>query len=46
MKNYTIYNMNTDEEIGEVKANSIVDAELKACAKYNVGSLEIYALTK
>lgn len=46
MKEYTIYNMYTDEVIGEVKANSITDAEIKASEKYDISSADIYALTK
>ena len=46
MKTYTIYNMNTDEVIGEVKANNVVNAEIKASEKFDIASDEIYALTK
>ena len=46
MKTYNIYDMQTDELIGEVKAYNVDQAEYIACGKYNVGSLEIYALTK
>ena len=46
MKEYNIYNMQTDEYIGTVEANSITSAEYKACGIYNTGANEIYALTK
>ena len=34
MKTYYIYNISNDEYLGEVKANSIVDAEYKACGVF------------
>lgn len=46
MREYNIYNMQTDEVIGTVKAYSVIDAELKAVALYNMGSNELYALSK
>ena len=46
MKTYNIYDMQTDELIGEVKASSIVDAEIKASTIFDRYSNEIYALTK
>ena len=46
MRNYSIYDMNTDELIGMIKAYSVEDAERKACGVYNKGSLEIYALSE
>lgn len=46
MKTYNIYDMQTDELIGEVKAYNVDSAELKAVEIFNKGSLEIYALTK
>ena len=45
MKEYAIYNMNTDEKIGTVKANSVDEAEWKASALFNYHSNEMYALT-
>lgn len=46
MKTYNIYDMQTNELIGEVKAASIIDAEIKASAIFARYSNEIYALTK
>lgn len=46
MKTYYVYDTNTDEYIGYIKATSVVDAEIKASAMYNRGSDEIYALTE
>ena len=47
MREYNIYNMQTDEYIGTVKANSINDAEYKASGIFTeLGSDELYALTK
>lgn len=46
MTTYNIYDMQTDELIGEVEAYNINQAEIIACNKFNKGSLEIYALTK
>lgn len=47
MKTYYIYNQNTDEFIGKLKASSIVDAELKSwdAFEHTVGASEVYALT-
>ena len=45
MKTYYIYDMQTDELIGEIEAGSVAEAERKACKKYNKGALDIYALT-
>lgn len=45
MKTYYIFLSETDEVIGEVLATSVLDAEYKACGLFNVGSLEIYALS-
>ena len=46
MKKYYIYDMNTDEKIGEVMANTVVNAELKFLRESGeYGSDEIYALT-
>ena len=47
MKTYYIYNQNTDEFIGELKANSVIDTELKAWDVFGhtVGASEVYALT-
>lgn len=46
MKTYNIYDMQTNELIGEVTANSILEAEYKACGIFNTGANDIYALTK
>ena len=46
MRTYNIYNMQNNELIGEVKASSVTDAEIKASEEFNIGSLELYALTK
>lgn len=46
MKEFMIYDMQTDEELGTVKAWDVVEAEinfLKDHAEY--GSLDIYALS-
>lgn len=46
MKTYKIYDMNTDEEITEIRAFSVVEAErkfLKNGTEY--GSNDIYALS-
>jgi len=46
MRTYYIYNAEVDhtEYLGEVKANSIIDAELKASKELNT-KCEVYALT-
>lgn len=46
MQTYIIFDYKTDKEIGEIEANGIMEAERKAAEKYNVGSLDIYAITK
>ena len=35
MNKYYIYDFQTDEKLCEIKANSIVDAEVKACVLLN-----------
>lgn len=46
MKTYYIYNFQTDEFICEVRAWSIVDAEIRACKQLNIGSDDVYAFTE
>ncbi|MCM1200254.1 MAG: hypothetical protein NC548_31230 [Lachnospiraceae bacterium] len=46
MKTYYIYNNQTDEFLGEVMAVSIIDAEIKASAKFDVYSDELYAFSE
>ena len=46
MKTYYIYDMQTNEEIGQMRAFSIVDAEVKYCVQFNKGSDDIYALSE
>lgn len=46
MKTYIIYDFQTDEELCEILAWSIVDAEVRACIELNKGSNDIYALSK
>lgn len=45
MKTYYIYDMQTNEKIYEVRAWSVVDAELRAITALNKGSEDIYALS-
>lgn len=45
MKYYDIYDMQTDEKIGQEFAWDIIDAEVKACIHLNKGSNDLYALT-
>lgn len=45
MRTYDIYDMQTDDYIGMIEANSIIDAEIKASEIFNRASDEIYALT-
>lgn len=45
MKYYDIYDMQTDEKIGQEFAWDIIDAEVKACIHLNKGSDDLYALT-
>ena len=45
MKYYDIYDMQTDEKIGQEFAWDIIDAEVKACIHLNKGSDYMYALT-
>jgi len=44
MKIYMIYDMQTDEIIGAVEAENILDAERKASEKFNIASDQLYAL--
>ena len=47
MKTFEIINLNTDEKLGEVKANNVIDAEYKACGIWpEVPSQLIAAFTK
>ena len=46
MKTYNIYDIQTDELIGEVEANDVVSAEIKASEKFDRYSDEIYAFSK
>ena len=45
MKYYDIYDMQTDEKIGQEFAWDIIDAEVKACIHLGKGSDDLYALT-
>ena len=45
MKTYNIYDMQTDELIGQVKAANVDKAEIIASEKFDRYSNEIYALT-
>ena len=45
MKYYDIYDMRTDEKIGQEFAWDIIDAEVKASIHLNKGSDDLYALT-
>ena len=38
--------MQTNEEIGKMRAFSVVDAEVKYCVQFNKGSDDIYALSE
>lgn len=46
MKTYTIYDIQTDEIIGIIKAKNIIDAEVKASEIFNMASDQLYALTE
>lgn len=47
MKKYNIYDMNTDELIGTVRSNTVVNAELRFLRETGeqYASTDIYALT-
>lgn len=44
-KTYNIYNMQTDEFIGQIEATNVISAEIKASEKYDIESDQLYALT-
>lgn len=46
MKTYYIYDFQTDEELCEIRAWSIIDAEVRACVLLNRGSGEVVAFTE
>ena len=46
MKTYYVYDTQTDEFLCEVRAWSVVDAEIRACKQLNKGSDDIYAFTE
>lgn len=46
MTTYYIYNVYTDEYIGELKANSVLDAEFKAWDVFEVCTDDVYAFTE
>ncbi len=43
MKTYYVYNYQIDEFLGEVKADSIIQAEIKASGIYNIESENVCA---
>ena len=45
MKWYYIFDMQTDECLGEILAFSVADAELEASKKFDKYSNELYALS-
>ncbi len=46
MRTYYIYDYQTDEFLGEVKADSIIQAEIKASGIFNIDSEQLYAFTE
>jgi hypothetical protein len=46
MKTYYVYDTQTDEFLCEVRAWSVVDAEIRACKQLNKGSDDVYAFTE
>lgn len=46
MKTYYVYNYQTDEFLAEVKANSVIQAEIKAAEMFNLNSKNVYAFTE
>ena len=46
MKIYVVYDIDTDEVIGEVEANNVISAEIKASEIFGRYSDEIYAFNK
>lgn len=46
MKIYVVFDIQTDEVIGEVEATNVVSAEIKASEVFNRYSDEIYAFSK
>ena len=45
MKTFMIFDMQTDEYIGEVLAFSVTDAEITASKKFDILSGELYAIS-
>ena len=45
MKTFMIFDMQTDEYIGEVLAFSVADAEITASKKFDIPSGELYAIS-
>ena len=46
MRTYYIYNIYTDEYIGELEASSVLDAEFKAWDVFGVCTDDVYAFTE
>lgn len=46
MKDYFVYDIQTDEFLLKVRAWSIVDAEIKACVLLKKGSNDVAAFTE
>lgn len=46
MKKYVVFDIQTDEVIGEVEANDVVTAEIIASREFDRYSDEIYAFSK
>lgn len=46
MKTYYVYDTQTDKFLCEVRAWSVVDAEIRACEKLNKSSDDVYAFSE
>lgn len=46
MRKYIIFDYQTDKRLGEVEAKNIIDAEIKASAKFDIASDQLYAISE
>ncbi len=46
MKTYYVYNYQTDEFLAEVKADNVIQAEIKVAGMFNLDSENVYAFSE
>ena len=46
MNTYYVYNYQTDEFLTEVRADNVIQAEIKVAGMFNIDSEDVYAFTE